>query len=99
QPLHLHSFPTRRSSDLSGPARSRDSALYLGTLPGVDAAYRTAFLDWLACAFAGRRERAARAARAAGDGTAERVAWMGTAGHVLRSEEHTSELQSRFDLV
>src|SRR5204863_9377206 len=42
-----------------------------------------AFLDWLACAFAGRRERAARAARAAGDGTLERVAWLATAGHVL----------------
>jgi 2-methylcitrate dehydratase PrpD len=49
----------------------------------VDAAYRTAFLDWLACAYAGRRERAARAARAAGDGPLERVAWLGTAGHVL----------------
>jgi 2-methylcitrate dehydratase PrpD len=49
----------------------------------VDAAYRTAFLDWLACAFAGRRERAARAARGAGDGTLERVAWLGAAGHVL----------------
>jgi 2-methylcitrate dehydratase PrpD len=49
----------------------------------VDPAYRTAFLDWLACAFAGRHERAARAARAAGDGTLERVAWLGTAGHVL----------------
>jgi 2-methylcitrate dehydratase PrpD len=41
--------------------------------------YRIAFLDWLACAFAGRGERAARAARAGGD----RVAWLGTAGHAL----------------
>jgi 2-methylcitrate dehydratase PrpD len=49
----------------------------------MDAAYRTAFLDWLACAYGGRGERAARAARAAGDGTLERVAWLGTAGHVL----------------
>jgi 2-methylcitrate dehydratase PrpD len=49
----------------------------------VGPAYRIAFLDWLACAFAGRRERAARAARRAGDGTLERVAWLATAGHVL----------------
>jgi 2-methylcitrate dehydratase PrpD len=45
--------------------------------------YRVALLDWLACAFGGHSQRAARAARAAGDGTLERVAWLGTAGHVL----------------
>ncbi len=41
--------------------------------------YRTALLDWLACAAGGRDEPAARAARAIGD----RVASAGTAGHVL----------------
>ena len=40
-------------------------------------------LDWLACAYGGRGQRAALAARAAGDGLLERVAWLGTAGHVL----------------
>lgn len=45
--------------------------------------YRTAFLDWLACASAGREEPAARAAEAAGDGLLERVLSAGTAGHVL----------------
>jgi 2-methylcitrate dehydratase PrpD len=45
--------------------------------------YRTALLDWLACAYGGRSQRSARAARAAGDGQLERVAWLGTAGHVL----------------
>jgi 2-methylcitrate dehydratase PrpD len=45
--------------------------------------YRTAFLDWLACASAGREEPAARAADAAGDGLLERVVFAGTAGHVL----------------
>ena len=45
--------------------------------------YRVAFLDWLACATAGAREPAARAARAAGDGLLERVAAAGCAGHVL----------------
>ena len=42
-------------------------------------AYRAALLDWLACAYGGREQRAARSARAAGDD----VAWLGTAGHVL----------------
>jgi len=46
-------------------------------------AHAAALLDWLACAYGGREERAARAARAAGDGLLERVAWLGTAGHVL----------------
>ena len=44
-----------------------------------EARYRTALLDWLACAAAGRDEPAARAAGAIGD----RVASAGTAGHVL----------------
>ena len=46
-------------------------------------AHRAALLDGLACAASGRGRRAARAARAAGDGLLERVAWLGTAGHVL----------------
>jgi 2-methylcitrate dehydratase PrpD len=45
--------------------------------------HASAFLDWLACAVGGRDEPAARAARALGDGPAERVAALGTAGHVL----------------
>jgi 2-methylcitrate dehydratase PrpD len=46
-------------------------------------AYKTALLDWLACAVAGAREPAARAAQAAGNGLLERVAARGAAGHVL----------------
>ena len=49
----------------------------------VDAAYRVALLDWLACAAGGRDEPAAGAARALGEGLSERVAATGTAGHVL----------------
>jgi 2-methylcitrate dehydratase PrpD len=41
--------------------------------------YRTALLDWLACAAGGREQPAARAARAIGD----RVASPGATGHVL----------------
>ncbi len=46
-------------------------------------AYRSALLDWLACAAGGWDEPAPRAARAAGDGLLERVAALGAAGHVL----------------
>lgn len=45
--------------------------------------YRAAFLDWLACACAGAGERAALAVRALGDEAPARVAFAGTAGHVL----------------
>jgi 2-methylcitrate dehydratase PrpD len=46
-------------------------------------AHAAALLDWLACAYGGREQRAARAARAAGDGLLETVTWLATAGHVL----------------
>jgi 2-methylcitrate dehydratase PrpD len=45
----------------------------------TDPRYRTAFLDWLACAVRGASEPAARAAAGAGDA----VTAAGTAGHVL----------------
>jgi 2-methylcitrate dehydratase PrpD len=48
-----------------------------------DAAYRTAFLDWLACAAGGWREPTAVAARAADDSLLGRIAAVGAAGHVL----------------
>jgi 2-methylcitrate dehydratase PrpD len=47
------------------------------------AEHRTALLDWLGCAAGGREQRAARAARALGDGLGDRIAAAGTAGHVL----------------
>lgn len=51
-------------------------------MPDVDR-YRTALLDWLACAIGGAEEPAARAAREAGEGLLGRVTALGTAGHVL----------------
>lgn len=45
--------------------------------------YRIALTDWLACAYAGRREPAATAARDAGDEVSDRVLHAATAGHVL----------------
>jgi 2-methylcitrate dehydratase PrpD len=49
----------------------------------LSGSYRVALLDWLACAARGAEEPAARAARAAGDGLLDRVAFAGAAGHVL----------------
>src|SRR4029453_9511135 len=40
--------------------------------------YEAALLDWMACASAGRRQRAAQAAH-----SVDSVVWLGTAGHVL----------------
>jgi 2-methylcitrate dehydratase PrpD len=56
-----------------------------GTSRGADrdAAYLTAFTDWLACASGGASERAARAVRASGDDLLADVAFAATAGHVL----------------
>jgi 2-methylcitrate dehydratase PrpD len=50
---------------------------------GLDPRYLVAFSDWLGCAFAGRDERAARAASAMADGMAGQVMAAATAGHVL----------------
>jgi 2-methylcitrate dehydratase PrpD len=49
----------------------------------LDPAYRTAFLDWLACAVGGREEPAAAAARDGDPSLLGRVTALGTAGHVL----------------
>lgn len=46
--------------------------------------YRRAFQDWLACAYAGQQEPAARHVRAAGEGSSsDQSLAIGTAGHVL----------------
>src|SRR5689334_24613463 len=74
----LHSFPTRRSSDLGG-----DSSLYfLGWRPRGPIAVSAASMTLFSCLGLG-------AATGAGN------AVVSTA----RSEEHTSELQSQFQLV
>jgi 2-methylcitrate dehydratase PrpD len=47
------------------------------------AGYHMAFTDWLACAYAGAGERAARAVRSSGADLLTDVAFAATAGHVL----------------
>src|SRR5207249_11638076 len=75
-PRHLHSFPTRRSSDL----RTTFSSATLATTP-----------SW-----AGPTLTASTAGSAT---TVSTAAARTTPCSATRSEEHTSELQSRFDLV
>src|SRR5699024_12610392 len=78
---HLHSFPTRRSSDLSGHQRIRrrpcEEAARRGRLGGRIGRHPDQGRSEARTAVPHRRRRAASS----------------------RSEEHTSELQSRFDLV
>src|SRR5437868_15352150 len=74
--LHLHSFPTRRSSDLSRAscARLAISSSLRRLRSAISASLRMSF--------------------------GERVGSRSVCGlYCMRSEEHTSELQSRFDLV
>src|SRR5699024_12470396 len=89
----LHSSPTRRSSDLGGSSRSGAGKIESGAA-GTSAVDDLAFdLDLVAvCLQAGLPVGRAleHATRAAGDRSG-----LGQ----IRSEEHTSELQSRFDLV
>src|SRR5204862_8236518 len=83
-PPHLHSFPTRRSSDLghgTGPVRARQVGLHV-----LDA---IAEPSQLSARGGEHRQRSVQHDRVG-------------SGKVLeqnRSEEHTSELQSRRDLV
>src|SRR5699024_12402830 len=70
--LNLHSFPTRRSSDLDPQTAS------IAEQAGVD----RIFIDL---------ETVGKQLRQGGMNTVQ--------SHHTRSEEHTSELQSRFDLV
>src|SRR5207249_6845598 len=73
-PLHLHSFPTRRSSDLERHEGADSHQHHRPGAPPRERRHRVA---------PSRRSSSRAVARAARE----------------RSEEHTSELQSRFDLV
>src|SRR5699024_12810310 len=84
---HLPPFPTRRSSDL---ADLTCHLLALGAQRSTATATRTAEVLDVAEAYPGDEE-AGRPDR--------RHSRTGKLTATLRSEEHTSELQSRFDLV
>src|SRR5207249_11490151 len=83
-PRHLHSFPTRRSSDLSAPAAP---AATTGPLSHAPSAAKPPG--------AHRHRREIRRGEVF---IASPPLYRSSAAQ-RRSEEHTSELQSRFDLV
>src|SRR5207248_7639529 len=94
----LHSFPTRRSSDLGGEEVHRrllrattKRTMSNSQSRSVDSTRWAAPVPWTRRACSAWRAAAASAKRAR---TAGLDVWTST-----RSEEHTSELQSPYDLV
>src|SRR5699024_11809596 len=87
--LHLPCFPTRRSSDLLN-TRRRESMATNSPLCGV--VYNLRSQAWSA-------SRTRVRARPTMPGCAGYTPRHTAASWLPRSEEHTSELQSRFDLV
>src|SRR5690606_40327147 len=84
-PLHLHSFPTRRSSDLHDAECLAHRANF-----NIDLTVQPEMIDNAASAFA---EHAFAVRVVHHEQNVMRVR------HFIRSEEHTSELQSRENLV
>src|SRR5699024_11418289 len=95
--LSLHSFPTRRSSDLRNtnvettvawsPGKlTDDESLTPSELTSLKRVNGSSTSDGLSCATSGKM-------------TSRVSATSTTSMTLMRSEEHTSELQSRFDLV
>src|SRR5207248_11550112 len=92
----LHSFPTRRSSDLGSRCGAKGGAnLEMRGCCGCDAECADS-ADGIAGSVGGRQGLAAKGLQ----GRAESAdAGRQTAVDRQRSEEHTSELQSPYDLV
>src|SRR5690606_40499716 len=90
---HLHSFPTRRSSDLAKPSRCRAQ---------IGRCMKTLTLAGLAAALAAAAAGPAFSAPASCDipkAANVRPGGLTALKAEERSEEHTSELQSRENLV
>src|SRR5205823_13774793 len=95
---HLHSFPTRRSSDLHGPrrqparVRGRLAIAHAGVRERCGQLRRTRVRGHDLLEVPGEADGRLTAARSA-------VPRHVTTGRAVRSEEHTSELQSLAYLV
>src|SRR5699024_12096571 len=89
---HLPSFPTRRSSDLGVVRIGR------GAVRGADPAHTSGFVKAILDSQlkAASRPKISRIMKVTNSRT---VTEYRTSSRRVRSEEHTSELQSRFDLV
>src|SRR5207248_11353124 len=95
-PPHLHSFPTRRSSDLRRQVLEAHGRLPRSGDRAQRAVVRDARAEELRIELEGEPRREGVGA-AAGD--AERPRGLRSEQVEARSEEHTSELQSPYDLV
>src|SRR5699024_12550100 len=91
-PPRPHSLPTRRSSDLAaaaeGLAAQADAPHHLALVPDADLAQLDPHMEGAGQVF----DQLAEVHPAVGGKIKRHLG-------VVRSEEHTSELQSRFDLV
>src|SRR5207249_10266306 len=96
---HIHSFPTRRSSDLAIGMAADIRCPVQFIYPGQDhLTVRSTFVA-LRDALESRREASIiHVYPDAGHGFFTQADEPGNRYAVARSEEHTSELQSRFDL-
>src|SRR5207249_12125213 len=95
-PPVLHSFPTRRSSDLESPSYAKG---VLSANDGIPQRPQPVDVDLYDVAGFERERRVWHQRRASGE---DRTIGEGVLSEQIvdeRSEEHTSELQSRFDLV
>src|SRR5207249_11432777 len=93
--LLLHPFPTRRSSDLSSPSVRYDAML---CCPGAVSSSRAAFSGDPAPATPDANPPRGKPVSASAGRHISPSSLPAPAAQ-SRSEEHTSELQSRFDLV
>src|SRR5207249_12227244 len=96
--LYLHSFPTRRSSDLQALAEASRVFVESGYLEAASQA-ATAVLAGARSPNDGWLRTGERGYQPAVAGFLDDYAYFVNGLISLRSEEHTSELQSRFDLV
>src|SRR5207249_10962412 len=98
-PRLLPSFPTRRSSDLTRRAIQRQADWLVQHGDEAARGDWTRADGWTEGAVPRRADARTRLTGEARDVAAPEGARRARAGDDVRSEEHTSELQSRFDLV
>src|SRR5699024_11663710 len=96
--IDIISFPTRRSSDLSKDTNQelRRRLNAQNKRERSSRSNRSSFLKQLENVFQGKPSRVSSSSRSSGSRTAVRTTRPKSRS---RSEEHTSELQSRFDSV
>src|SRR5699024_12630294 len=95
---HLHSFPTRRSSDLRQKLHHRPQQRSSRSCPAWGILKNYHLLHWLCCCDCYRACWVC-VPRCRWCAVPPSSSWQARPLRDVRSEEHTSELQSRFDLV